>query len=308
MSTSIFRIAGLLFTGALLAFPADLDTSYQALKDALPKQDAAEIKKLATATCTLARAAISSPAPTDEAEKDAWTKLVAYARDVEVFTEYALSATAITVPAPECTVDLISALETQNPKSKYLDGAYAAYFVALNKTGAGAKIPVIAETALKHFPENEDLLLVVADNHMNRRQVAAAGATAERLVVALHKHPKPEGMSAADWERKKTAALTRAYYYAGMAHAEKNEHTLCNQDLRAALPLVRGNEAMLAATLFYLGVSNYHIGRQGLDRGRILEGAKFSEEAAAIRSPFQQQAWTNAHLMKTEATKMVARK
>jgi hypothetical protein len=35
--------------------------------------------------------------------------------------------------------------------------------------------------------------------------------------------------------------------------------------------------------------------------------AKFSEPAAAIRGPIQQQAWTNAHLMKTAAAKMVAR-
>lgn len=55
------------------------------------------------------------------------------------------------------------------------------------------------------------------------------------------------------------------------------------------------------------GLSNYHIGRRALDRGRALGVAKSSEPAAAIRGPIQQQAWTNAHLMKTEAAKMVAR-
>jgi pyrroloquinoline quinone (PQQ) biosynthesis protein C len=307
MSTSILRFVGLLFAGALLAYPADLDTSYQALKDALPNQDVAEIKKLAAETCGLARAAISSTAPTDEAEKDAWTKHVAFARDVEVFSEYALFSTALTVAEPATTIDLITTLEAQNPKSHYLDGAYGAYFVALTKTGAAAKITTVAEAAIKNFPENEDLLLVLADMHMNRKQVQAAGADSERLIAVLSKHSKPETMSAADWERKKVAALTHAYYYAGMAHAEKNEYALCNQDLRAALPLVKGNQAMLAATLFYLGLSNYNMGRQGMDRARILEAAKFSEEAAAIASPFQQTAWTNAHLMKAEATKMVAR-
>ena len=308
MCKSILQLVGLLFSGALLAFPADLDASYQALKEALPKKDVAEIKKLVAETSGLARTVISSPAPTDAAEKDAWTKQVAYARDVDAFTEYALLSTALTVGEPETTIDLITTLEAQNPKSKYLDGGYGAYFAALDKTGASAKIPAVAEAARKNLPDNEDLLLVLADNYASRKQVAAAGSASERLIAVLQKHPKPEGMSAADWDRKKTLALTHAYYYAGMAHAERSEHALCNQDLRSALPLVKGNEAMLAATLFYLGVSNYHVGRQGLDRGRILEGAKFSEECAAIRGPFQQQAWTNAHLMKDEAAKMVARK
>lgn len=307
MYASFPRCVGLLFAGALMAPSADLDSSYQALQEAVAKKDAALVKQLAAETCKLAREAAATPAPAEDAEKEAWSKRVAYARNVEVYTEYALSATAL-ASAPECAVELIAALEAQNPRSRYLGPAYGAYFVALTKLGAAGKIPGIAEKALVHHPENEDLLLVLADHAMSRKQVSAAGSYAERLIAALRKHPAPEGMPAADWERKKTGALRHAYYYAGLAHGERNEHMLCDQDLRAALPLVKGNESMLAATLFYLGVSNYHIGRQAMDRGRILEGAKFSEQAAAIRSPFQQQAWTNAHLMRQEATKLVARK
>lgn len=307
MHQLIPRIALILLAGALVAPAADLDSSYQALKDALSKKDAAQVKQLALETSKLAREAASAPAPAQAAEKDAWSKAVTYAKEVDAYTEYALASTAI-LAEPEVTIDLVTTLERQNPKSRYLESAYAAYFLALNKTGEGAKIPAIAEKALANLPESEDLLLVMVDHAMNRRQVTAAGNYAERLIASLKKHPVPEGVPPAEWEKKKTAALTRAYYMAGLAHGERSEHALCDLDLRAALPLVKGNETMLAATLFYLGVSNYHIGRQSLDRGRILEGAKFSEQAAAIRGAFQQQAWTNAHLMKAEAAKMVARK
>ena len=37
---------------------------------------------------------------------------------------------------------------------------------------------------------------------------------------------------------------------------------------------------------------------------QVQEAAAFSEKAAAIKGPYQQQAWTNAHLMKQEAEKM----
>lgn len=306
MYRALVVLVAIFFSGTLIAASADLDTSYQALKDAVAKKDAAEVKKLAVETWGIAHAAAIAPAPEGEAEKDAWKKSVEYAKGVEQYSEYAMSSTALA--SDEATlIDLISTLEQTNPKSKYLAYAYANYFVALTKAGGAAKVIAIAEKALPHFPDNPDLLMVLADQDMNKRQVQAAGAHAERLVAAFRKGA-PEGMPSADWERKKAAMSTRAYWICGMAHAEKNEHTLADVDLRLALPLVKGNEAMLASTLFYLGVSNYHIGRQAMDRGRILEAAKFSEQAAAIRSTFQQQAWTNAHLMKQEADKMVARR
>jgi hypothetical protein len=41
-----------------------------------------------------------------------------------------------------------------------------------------------------------------------------------------------------------------------------------------------------------------------LSKARVLEGAKFSEQAAAIESPFAQQAQHNANVMKAEAGNM----
>jgi hypothetical protein len=61
---------------------------------------------------------------------------------------------------------------------------------------------------------------------------------------------------------------------------------------------------MLASAYFQLGVANYHLGRQGMNRAQVMEGATFSEKAAAYRGAYQQQAWTNAHLMKQEAERM----
>ena len=86
-----------------------------------------------------------------------------------MYVESALAGTAIQSP-PAVMVDLISALEQENPKSKYLDEIYGPYLVALNKTGAGAKIPAIAEKALANFPENEDLLLLMTETAMTRKQ------------------------------------------------------------------------------------------------------------------------------------------
>ena len=139
---------------------------------------------------------------------------------------------------------------------------------------------------------------------MERKQTARAATYAERLIAVMAKHGKPEGMSAADWERKRNVALGRSRWIAGIAHSEKSQHFEADRDLRAALPLIKGNDAMLASALFYLGLANYQLGASTHDKPRVLEAAKFSEQAAAIKGPLSQQAWHNAQAMRTEAQKI----
>jgi len=61
---------------------------------------------------------------------------------------------------------------------------------------------------------------------------------------------------------------------------------------------------MMAAALFYLGVANYQLGSATRNKARVLEAAKFSDQAAAIKGPYSDQAWRNAQIMRTEAGKM----
>ncbi len=307
MYSFITAFAVLLFVGPAFAATDDLETNFQSLKDAVAKKDSALVKKLAVETCTQARQVIATPDPAAAEEKAELAKHKAYAREIETYTEYALYATAVQSPSPTM-IDLFETLEQQSPKSKYLDESYANWFAALNQTGGAAKILALAEKALKNFPSQEDALLVLTDNALSRKNTAAAGAYAERLLAALSKHSKPEGMPQSDWDRKRTLALGHAYWTAGLAHGERNEYAMADSDFRASLSYIKDNPQMLAPAYFYLGVANYNLGRAGVNRAQILEGAKYSDLCAAIRSPYQQQAWTNAHLMKTEADRMVARK
>ena len=291
-----------LFAPAVIT-TGDLDTAYQKLKDAAAGKDAVQVKILAAQTCALAREVIAAPAPADDEEKEAWKNHVAYAHDVEVYTEYALYATAVGA-RPETVVDLLATLEQQNPKSKYLADAYGLYFYALHQTGAAAKIPAIAEKVIENFPENDDSLAVLAEAALSRKQNDRALGYARRLTAALGKHPKPEGMSAAEWERKRSAELASGYWIAGVVQAEKGVYYEADRDLRAALPLVAGNDSRKATALFYLGLANYQLGKTTLKKAQVLEAVKFSQEAAAIQGPLAQQAWHNAQVMKDEAGRM----
>jgi tetratricopeptide (TPR) repeat protein len=298
-----YLLAVLLIAGPALAISDDLENSFQQLREAQTSGDVALIKKLATETCALARKQAEEPAPDNEAGKDWRTKHLAYLREIEGHTEYALYTAALKAKPAE-TIDLIQTLEAQNPKSRYLDPGYAAYFAALTQTGQSAKILGIAAQAVKNLPDNEDLLLILADAAINGKQYDRALTYAERSIAVLSRHAKPDWIGAADWERRRNTSMGRSRFIAGVAHSEKAQPGEADKDLRAALPLIEGNEAMLASTLFYLGLANYQIGASIYDKARVLEAAKFSDRAAAIKGPLSTQAWRNAQAMRDAAQKL----
>ena len=300
----LFALGTLMVLLAGPAVAADrLDDTFQSLKDAVAKKDAVSVKKLVAEIDPMIKAELAAPAPSGQEEKQASAGRVDYVKSIDAYCEYALYATAIQSP-PAVLVDLIATLEKLNPCSKYLDQTYGSYLYALNQTGAAAKIPAIAEEALKMFPDNEDLLLVTMENALARKQSDRALTFATRLTAALAKRPKPESMSAADWERKRSGALGRGYWVAGVIYAEKGSYAAADKSLRAALPLVKGNNAMAGPALFYLGTVNYQLGKMTLNKKLVLEAASFSEQAAAIPGQYADQARHNAYVIKSEADRM----
>jgi tetratricopeptide (TPR) repeat protein len=228
------------------------------------------------------------------------------ARAAETFTEYALVTAALTAQ-PAAMVDLIVTLEQQNPKSKYLDEAYGSYFAALRQTGGTSKITGIAETALVNFPDNEDLLLVLADHAVAVKQNDKALHYAGRLVTVMNKRTRPENVTPAAWERKRASTVGIAHYIAGTIYATRNQFVDTDKELRAALPFLRENkeyQSLLGTSLFYLGVANFQLGKLYLNKNQVQEAIKFSEQAAAISGPFASQAEHNVWAMKAEASKM----
>jgi hypothetical protein len=145
----------------------------------------------------------------------------------------------------------------------------------------------------------------LADNAMTRQQNDRALALAKKSLAVLEANPaKPAGLEQADWDRRRTLAVGTAHWIAGVVEANKNEFFAANKDLRAALPVVKDKQQMYAATLFYLGLANYQTGRQTVNKSQILEGAKFSEQCAALPGQYQERAFENGKAMRKEAAAM----
>jgi len=269
MRLAALSVAFLLVVGSGLAVADDLDDSLDALKKAEPTKDVAKVKQLAAEVHAAAQK-LQGPAPADVTDKDAWEARQKYAKEVDTYSEYALFALAVQMQGqPATALDLINALEKQNPKSKYLG-----------------------------LPE---ALVIEADNALARNQADRALSLANRLIaVGNGKAPEGEG----DWEARKNVALSRGYWMAGVIQGQKSLFKDSDRNLRAALPLIKGNNAMLGPALFYLGVDNYNIGKLTLNKAKVVEATKFSQESAAIPGPYQDQAYRNAMNIKSEADKM----
>jgi hypothetical protein len=303
MKLPVLGLAIMFLAGPVVAVADDLEDAVQSLKDAVAKKDVDAVKKLAVTIRPMTAEILAVAAPADADEKKDWEARTAYAKSTQLYVESAFYTVAVQ-SEPAVTVDLIATLEQQNPKSKYLNQAYGAYLVALDKAGDKAKIPGIAEKGLANFPENDDLLLYMTETAYAKKQTDRALNFANRLTAAINKRGKPEGVTAADWERKKSAELGYGYWTAGVISAEKGLFVPADKNLRAALPLIQGQPAMQGPALFYLGMANYQLGKMTNSKAKVLEGAKFSEQSMAIPGPYQDQARHNSLVMKDDAAKM----
>jgi hypothetical protein len=283
-----FLIAlGIFLLPASAAFADELDDNYAAIKQAEQKKDPDQVTKLALETSKSAKAEAAQKQPTDASEVEHWKQRVEFAKEVEDFAEYSLSTTAIANPSK--AVELVDTLIQINPKSKYLGVAASTYLQALGpkrQTEGAQKI-------LNGDPNSEDALFAMASGTMN-------GAYATRLVNVMKSKAKPEGMSEADWDKKKTLFLGQGYYIAGAAACTKQTWTDCDRDMRAALPYVSKEPAVAGPTYFYLGYADYNLAKLTNDRAKLQEAEKYSEQSAAIAGPTQAQAAKNAAMMKQE--------
>jgi hypothetical protein len=291
MKFCISALTALVLAGGLMA--NDLDDHYAQLNDAYAKKDADAVKKLAVETAKLAKTEAAAPQPTDASQVADWKQRVEFAKDVQTRAEYDLATTAIT--NPDRVQDLVDTLMEMNPKSQYLSLCAAPYLESFQ----GDKQLAAAQKILTANPADEDALDVLASGYQSSAP-DRAGGYATRLIAAMKAKAKPEGLSEADWEKKKSAMLGDGYFIAGTSACAKSSWVDCDRELKAATPYVGKDQRRLGIADFYLGLANYQIGKLTGDRTKIQDGEKYSEQSAAIPGPMQAQAAKNMTAMKAE--------
>lgn len=293
-----FCMLALTLAFAVGAYANELDDDYAQLKDAQTKKDPDTVKKLALDSAKLAKAEAALPQPSDAAAVADWKQRVEFAKEVDLFAEYSLASTAIATPDQAKMEELVDALLALNPKSQYLTLCSGPYLAALAKQGTEKELAA-AQKLLTANPNNEDALEALANGYSSSSP-ERAGGYATRLVTVMKAKAKPEGVTEADWEKRKAAMLGDGYYISGAAACTKSSWIECDRNLKAAVPYVSKDQRVLGITYYYLGLADYQIGKVTGDRTKIQEGEKYSDQSAAISGPMQQQAYKNAQAMKQE--------
>ena len=308
MKTAILALGALSVFLAASANANELDDAYQKLKDAQTAKDPDAVKKWAVETAKLAKAEVTGPKLDGFTEED-WPKRVEYAKGVGATSEYALS-TAASQPglAPEKVVELMDALLAVNPKSAYIGAGTGAYMAALGKMGGADKQIEGATKILKESPNEEEALMVIAENLMSKNRADQAYTYAARLVTVMKSKAKPEGYSDEEWSKRKSLLLSRGYYTAGVTGCMRQVWKDCDTNLRAALPMISGQTAMTGPANFYLGVANYQLSKITTDRTKLQEALKFEQQSAAISGPMQAQAQQYVGVMQNELKAPVVRR
>lgn len=276
MKRTIAAIAMVALVGLVRA--DELEDSYTKLKSTVEKKDADAVKADAAATFKLAQALVTARQPSDAAEVDNWKQRVEYGKEVVAYTEYALAAVAAGAEGPKA-IELVETLVAQNPKSKYIDTCTQAYLAALGKSGAAKQMEGMTKIVAGR-PENEVALAALAEGLANK-DTGRALAYANKLVAL------------------KGAGLATGYYISGLIYGGKSAWVDCDRQLKAGLPLIKDNYR-LGIVYFYLGLANYQLGKQTMDKPRIQQGLKYSQQSAAIAGPMKDQAYHNVLAIQNE--------
>ncbi|HUA82532.1 MAG TPA: hypothetical protein VMB85_01640 [Bryobacteraceae bacterium] len=289
MKTLVAAIAAVALCGVMYA--QDEKNAFDKLKDAMGQKNASTIKTLEPAAYKFAESTINAPKPNDPEEAKTWAANVEAGKEMATYTEYALASTAEQPGTdPATAAALCEMLLAQNPKSQYIDEVFAnAYLIALGKTGNKAKQMEGMASIAKGHPDN------IAANIALLEGGRGSLVNAEHLTAAA-KRPRPESVPEADWEKVKNEALANGYYYAGFINGQKQNWRDCDNNLRAAVPLISGER--LEAAYFTIGICEFQFGKLTLDRTKMESGQQFMQKAAAMKGPYQGQAYQQAAAMR----------
>jgi tetratricopeptide (TPR) repeat protein len=286
--------------GKLLAIdPDDIDAAYGNLKSSEGKKDIEGIVNWSAQTSQIARKAMKSPKPAS-GDADEWKQAVDYATQVDTYTEYALYSAALQSAEPQKVLLLTDTLEQRNPQSQYLAPLMEKYAAAARQANALPKAMAFGERAFARNQFNGDMLLAMSDYYMQQKQPDKALLYSSKAVDVMSSQPKPEGVSDADWQKKKAAVIGLGNWMSGVTLSGQNKYAPADKALRAALPLIKDNPQLMAGALFHLGLVNYKMGQTSKNKTQIADAIKFSQQSGAIKSPFQEQALKNVKVIKKE--------
>lgn len=278
----------------LARHPDDFDTLYRCWQMAEEKKDTKLVESYYGKTLALAAKVVAAKAGPADVDAQVWKETVSVAKGMLEQEEYARFAKAVEASDPFDKIQMLEAFLKAYPKSKYAERIWPHLLSASRAAGDPVKTLQMAEKLLTMDPNDLDSLLLSAQIMLERKiSYTKVIANANRVLQVLATKAKPEGQTAADWEKRKAYYVGSANLLLGNASVNTNSFASADRFLRVALPYFKGAEQSQAGILFYLGWSNYHL-------ENYKEAAGFFRACMAIGGPFREQALQNLSALKSE--------
>ncbi len=202
------------------------------------------------------------------------------ARQAVEFEEY---KTAVTTKDPAERIKLLEAFLKNHPQTQHAGDIEITLFLTYREQGDTGKALAAAEKLVAHNDTREDAMLMVAESYFkSAKDPNRVLSLSRKAVDRLNSAEKPDGVSASDWSRTKTAELTQAYYMIGSVNFQAEKWEAADQAFRAALPNLT-DPRFRAEVLNSLGWANYKL-------KNVPDAIKFYIDCTNIPGPFQQSA------------------
>lgn len=274
--------------------PLDIHSAHQLLQIAEASKDPAQVTRRMELVARVAAQVLKAAAPQDPAGAEEWKARVSLAAQAAAYVDYLHYTRILQTPDPKAKITLMDEFLQRRPQSPYLPQLLPLYVATYQKLGDNKRAYAVAEHMLQRDPTNEDLLGMLAEGYFQSKGAAdKVLAYCGRIAAVLGGKPKPEGVSEADWNKKKTALLGSAHWMAGTTYLNQERYGHADRELRQALPHVRATPQVLGATLFSLGWANYKM-------QNAAEALRFSKECLAVKSSYHGLCTRNVSVIKAE--------
>jgi len=187
---------------------------------------------------------------------------------------------AITAKNPADRIKLLEEFLKNHPQTQHAGEIEITLFLAYREQGDSAKALAAAEKLVAHNDTREDAMLLVAESYFKSGKDPNRVVTLSRKAIErLNSAEKPDGVTASDWARTKTAELTQANYMIGSVNFQAEKWDVADQAFRAALPNLT-DPRFRAEVLNSLGWANYKL-------KNVSDAIKFYIDCTNIPGPFQ---------------------
>jgi tetratricopeptide (TPR) repeat protein len=274
--------------GLLALDSQDIEIALKGLNVAERKHDAALVQKWAEIAARVAESVLAAP--------QSGKRRMELARSARAYTDYLSYSEILRIADSTRKVERVQEFLRRRKDSVYRTAAEDLYLETWRQSGDARKTLEAARRILEQNDSNIVALTLVAESYMQSVNEPTRLVTyATRILALLDRQPKPEGLTSAEWSKKKALLAARAHWMIGTAAMQQDRFGEADRSIRAALPFLRADSRMTSAALFYLGWANYRL-------GKLSDAIRFNKECTLVKGPYREHAEKNLRIIQAETT------